>query len=262
MSRFAKRFAELKAQEKKAFIPFTLLGFPNVEASKGILKTLIDAKPAALELGFPFSDPVADGPVIQAAVTETLANGYKLPHAFESIAYARSLDADIPIGVLVYYNTILSEGAENFFQQLKNAGADACLIADLPPEEAEEVKPSADLAGIELIFIVSPLTSADRFTSFSQYAGAFLYVVSRLGITGTEERYDSRLQELIGTIRQHSDLPLCVGFGISTPEHIQQMKAVGFDGMITGSRIIQVIQAEAKGDGTLAEYLATMTQAV
>lgn len=262
MLRFAKRFAELKAQGKKAFIPFTLLGFPSVEATKGILKTLIDAKPAALELGFPFSDPVADGPVIQAAVTEALAHGYKLPHAFESIAYARSLDSEIPIGVLVYYNTVLSEGAEAFFQQLKTAGADACLIADLPPEEAEEVKASADAWGIELIFIVSPLTSADRFQSFVQYAGAFLYVVSRLGITGTEERYDSRLQELIGTLAQHSDLPLCVGFGISTPEHILQMKAVGFDGMITGSRIIQVIQEEARGQGTLAAYLASMLEAV
>jgi tryptophan synthase alpha chain len=252
MLRFAKRFAELKAQGKKAFIPFTLLGFPTVEATKGILKTLIDAKPAALELGFPFSDPVADGPVIQAAVTEALAHGYKLPHAFESIAYARSLDSEIPIGVL----------AEAFFQQLKTAGADACLIADLPPEEAEEVKASADAWGIELIFIVSPLTSADRFQSFVQYAGAFLYVVSRLGITGTEARYDSRLQELIGTLRQHSDLPLCVGFGISTPEHLLQMKAVGFDGMITGSRIIQVIQEEARGQGTLAAYLASMLEAV
>jgi tryptophan synthase alpha chain len=262
MSRFATRFQALKEANKKAFIPFTLLGYPTLEDSKKILKTLVDAKPAALELGFPFSDPVADGAVIQSAVTETLANGYTLEDGFEAIAYARGLDAEIPIGVLVYYNTVLSQGEDTFFARLKEAGADACLIADLPPENAEEVKPFADAHGIELIFIVSPLTSADRFQSFAQYAGAFLYVVSRLGITGTEERYDSRLEELIARIREHTNLPLCVGFGISKPEHIEAMKALGFDGMITGSRILQVAQEESQGGTSLQDYLASMLAVV
>jgi tryptophan synthase alpha chain len=261
MSRFARRFAQLKTTSKKAFIPFTLLGFPTVQRACEVLKTMVDARPAALELGFPFSDPVADGPVIQAAVTEALANGYTIQDAFDGIAYARSLDGELPIGVLVYYNTVLSQGIDDFFKQLKDAGADACLIADLPPEHASEVKPFAEARGIELIFIVSPLTSEDRFDSFVEHAGAFIYVVSRLGITGTEARYDQRLPDLIQRLRQHTDLPLCVGFGISEPEHIIQMKALGFDGMITGSRLIEVAQAEGLGGQALATYLAAMLAA-
>jgi len=262
-TRFATRFAELKSQQKKAFIPFTLLGWPTVDESKAILKTMIDAKPAALELGLPFSDPVADGPIIQNASSETLANGFKMPQAFELIKYARSLDAEIPIGLLVYYNTVLAQGEASFFQQMRAAGADACLIADLPPEAAEETHTLAQAAGIDLIFIVSPLTSGDRFKQFAKLAGAFLYVVSRLGITGTEERFDASLEALIKDIRQHTDLPLCVGFGISKPEHITAMSKQGFDGMITGSRILQVAQ-EAKAtqdDELLKTYISSMIKA-
>jgi tryptophan synthase alpha chain len=154
-SRFSTRFATLKEQEKQAFIPFTLLGWPNVETCKATLRSLIEANPSALELGLPFSEPVADGPVIQQAVTEALEAGYTLEQGLECLRYARSLDADIPIGVLGYYNTVLAQGKEPFFIRLKEAGADACLIADLPPEAAHEIKPAADAAGMELIFIVS-----------------------------------------------------------------------------------------------------------
>lgn len=256
-SRFNTRFNALKQAGQKAFIPFTLLGWPDVEGCKATLATMIAAKPAALELGLPFSDPVADGSTIQHAVTEALEGGYRFEHGLDCLRYARSLDAEIPIGILCYYNSVLACGEANFFQLLKDAGADACLIADLPPEAAEEVKPYAEAAGIELIFIVSPLTSPERFQTFAKHAGAFIYVVSRLGITGAEAVYDDRLANLMAGLREHTTLPLCVGFGVSTPEDVKHMKQQGADGVITGSRIIQLVRE--KGD--LPAYLASMIEA-
>jgi tryptophan synthase alpha chain len=256
-TRYAQAFERLKANNEKGFIPFTLLGWKDIDSCKAILKQLVECKPAALELGLPFSDPVADGSTIQQAVTETLATGFKIPQAFELVAYARSLDADVPIGLLVYYNTVLAQGIERFFAQAKQAGADAVLIADLPPEMAYEVKPFADLAGIELVFIVSPLTKPERVQQLATVAGAFFYVVSRLGITGSHATYDEKLPATLQMLRSVSNLPLYVGFGISTPQQAQTMIELGVDGFITGSRIIELV----KQGGDLPAYLASMVQA-
>jgi tryptophan synthase alpha chain len=264
-SRFASRFAQLKAQGKGAFIPFTLLGWPTVAASKAILDCLIDAEPAALELGLPFSDPIADGPVIQQAVGETLSNGFSMEQGFELIAHARQRHATLPIGLLVYYNTLFSQGPQQFFKRLAAVGADALLIADLPPECAHEVAQAAKDSGIELIFIVSPLTKAERLHQLLPLAGAFHYVVSRLGITGVEARYDEDLKALLDTLAQHSTLPKCVGFGISTPTQAQAMLAMGADGVITGSRILQLVREEQEAgrafEPALTTYLASMVAA-
>jgi tryptophan synthase alpha chain len=256
-SRYAKAFEPLKARNQKGFIPFTLLGWKDVDTCKTILKQLVECKPVALELGLPFSDPVADGSTIQQAVTETLATGFKIAQGFELIAYARSLDADVPIGLLVYYNTVLAQGLEGFFKQAKQAGADAVLIADLPPEMAYEVKPFADLAGIELVFIVSPLTKPERIQQLATVAGAFFYVVSRLGITGSHATYDANLPATLAMLRKVSRLPLYVGFGISTPEQAKTMMNLGADGVITGSKIIELVEQ----GGDLPAYLASMVQA-
>ena len=255
-NRYEKVFSALKSSGTKGFIPFTLLGWPTMAQSKQIVEQLVAAKPAALELGFPFSDPVADGSTIQQAVSETLATGFKIPQAFELVAYARTLDADIPIGLLVYYNTVLAQGLEHFFSQAKQAGVDAVLIADLPPEMAEEVKPVADAVGIALVFIVSPLTKPDRLTQLAKVAGAFFYVVSRLGITGSQAVYDENLPTLMAMLREHSTLPLYVGFGISTPEQAKTMINLGADGYITGSKIIELVREQ----GDLPAYLQAMVQ--
>lgn len=256
---YHQRFEALKSTARKAFIPFTLLGWPNLPTSKRILKTMIDAKPACLELGLPFSDPVADGPVIQQAVSTVLEQGVKISDCLELIAYARSLDAEIPIGLLVYYNTVLARGVDSFFRQVKQAGVNGVLIADLPPEAAEEIWPVAQEYGIALIFIVSPLTTPERLKTILTFAGGFLYVVSRLGITGTEERYDTKLQALLSQIKEQTRLPACVGFGISTPQQAKTMLNLGADGFITGSRLLQIV--EETGDDfepALLSYLKNM----
>jgi tryptophan synthase alpha chain len=262
--RYAKRFAQLKAQGKHAFIPFTILGWPTREKSLEIIDAMLEGGATMLELGLAFSDPAADGPIIQQADVETLATGFKVKDALTLIKAVRQKDADIPIGLLVYYNMVLAKGPERFFQQLAEAGADGVLIADLPPELAEEVLPAAQKAGIDLIFIVSPLTSNERLEKIAAMAGGFLYVVSRLGITGTEARYDTHLKTLLARIKAITPLPACVGFGISTPEQATNMIQLGADGAITGSKVIQIIRDNPNQpiNTVLAPYIRTMAEGV
>lgn len=241
--RYAKRFGKLESEGKKAFIPFTLLGWPDAETSLEIVRTMIDSGATALELGWAFSDPIADGPVIQAAAFETLASGFKVSDALELIKRIRQLDADIPIGLLVYYNMVLVQGVENFFKLASESGVDGVLIADLPADNSDEVSEAATKYGIDLIFIVSPLTTEDRLQLILKNAGGFIYGVSRLGITGTEERYDEHLSAMINRVRTQTKLPLCLGFGISTPEQARRMLDLGADGVITGSRVIEIVDA-------------------
>ncbi|HEY9686927.1 MAG TPA: tryptophan synthase subunit alpha [Coleofasciculaceae cyanobacterium] len=246
--RYAERFAELTKSGQKAFIPFTILGWPNRGTSRRIIQAMIDGGASALELGLAFSDPMADGPVIQQADVETLATGFRVNDALALIREIRLENPKIPIGLLVYYNLVLARGVKKFFRDAADAGVDGVLIADLPPESASEVVPAAKDAGVQLIFIVSPLTSDERLQKIATLAGGFLYVVSRLGVTGVEDRYDSDLKNLLGRIRLQTNLPVCVGFGISTPEHARQMAVLGADGVITGSRMITLAR-EHLNDG-------------
>ncbi len=243
--RYQKMFARLGNEAHKAFIPFTILGWPDRDTSFQMVKTMINGGAHALELGLAFSDPMADGVIIQEADKETLANGFKVRDAIELLKDIRAYNADIPIGLLVYYNMVLARGPEQFFKEMGEAGVDGVLIADLPVEAMEEVAPFAARYGIELICIVSPLTTHARLDAISRYAGGFLYVVSRLGITGVEENFDESLRQLMKRIKEKTDLPLCVGFGISKPEHARQMINAGADGVIIGSRIIQMMKETA-----------------
>lgn len=263
-TRYDARFSRLRAAGKKAFIPFTLLGWPDRSTSLEIIKLMIESGASALELGWAFSDPIADGPVIQRAAFETLALGFSVNDALGLIEEVRRLDDEIPIGLLVYYNMVLAQGIESFFARSKAAGVDGVLVADVPPESADEITPAARKHGIAPIFIVSPLTTEERLELIVEQAGGFLYAVSRLGITGTEERYDEQLQNMIDRVRRKTDLPLCIGFGISTPDQAKSMLAIGADGVITGSRIIQLVEGAGGGsvDAILRPYLASMVQAV
>ena len=260
--RYARRFAQLKREKRRAFIPFTLLGWPDRQSSFSIVKAMIECGASSLELGLAFSDPVADGPIIQQAASETLASGFKVRDAFELIAEIRGLDREIPIGLLVYYNMVLAQGVEQFCQRAQKAGVDGILVADLPPEAASEVVPAARACDLSTLFIVSPLTTEDRLGKIREYAGAFVYAVSRLGITGTEARYDQALKAMIARVHATVSLPVCVGFGVSTPDQARAMFALGADGVITGSRILQLVR-EANGaeyDQRLRAFLESMSE--
>ncbi|HEY9731584.1 MAG TPA: tryptophan synthase subunit alpha [Drouetiella sp.] len=241
--RYQTRFEKLKKENVKAFMPFTVLGWPDKEKSLQIVKTMIESGASALELGFPFSDPVADGPVIAKAAFETLESGFKTTDAFNLISEVRKIDAEIPIGILVYYNNVLAFGAEKFFQKAGAVGIDGVLIADLPVESAEEVLPIARANDVDLIFIVSPVTTDERLSKIATNAGGFIYLVSRLGVTGTDKSASnlSNLKSLIGRLRDQIDLPICAGFGVSNKQTAKDLLEVGVDGVIVGSRIIEVV---------------------
>jgi tryptophan synthase alpha chain len=173
----------------------------------------------------------------------------------------RAYNSDIPIGLLLYYNTILSQGVDNFYKQASAAGVDSILIADLPADSADEIAATAEKHHIAPVFIISPLTDDARLQTIAQVARAYIYVVSRLGITGTHEGYDKDLQSLLQRARSKSKLPLCVGFGISTPEQAKRMIEMGADGVITGSRVIQMMQDQFSPQ-TLKTYVQSMVEAI
>lgn len=267
-NRYRQRFEALRRYNHKAFIPFTVLGWPNRDTSLEIVQAMLDGGATMLELGLAFSDPAADGPIIQAADLETLQSGFQVDDALTLIRDIRQRDVAIPIGLLVYYNMVLARGVEAFFRDIHEAGADSVLIADLPAELADEVYPAAKRYGVALVFIVSTLTTDVRLEQILQRADGFLYVVSRLGITGTEAHYDTALEDLLQRVKKQTDLPLCVGFGISTPEQAADMIRKGADGVISGSKIIQLVkeqQAIGKCDNLtwpVRAYVSVMSENV
>lgn len=261
--RYQSRFEKLKQANQKALMPFTVLGWPDKQTSLAMIKAMIEADASALELGFPFSDPVADGPVIAKAAFEALESGFKTQDAFDLIGEVRKIDAEIPIGILVYYNNVLAVGVEEFFKQAGQVGIDGVLIADLPVESAEEVLPIARKHDVDLIFIVSPVTTDERLARIATNAGGFIYLVSRLGVTGTDKSANnlSNLATLIGKLKQLTPLPICAGFGVSSRETAAALLEVGVDGVIVGSKIIEI--ANGTGDTTkvLKELLNSLQDA-
>ena len=262
--RYEKSFSALKSQKSGAFIPFTVLGWPDKKTCLDVVKSFIENGAAGLELGLAFSDPVADGPVIQAAVHETLSSGFKVDDAFALLKEIRKFNQEIPIGILMYYNMLLKRGVERFFADLAACGADSVLIADLPADCADEVSGAAKKNGIDLVFIVSPMTTPERMDIIAAHAGAYIYIVSRLGTTGVEDRFDGGLKSTLALARSKTNLPLMVGFGVSTPEQARQMCQLGADGVITGSRIIQLVKENCGHliEPALSTYLRSMTESV
>lgn len=263
MNRYDARFAALRAAGRKAFIPFTVLGFPDRARCLKTVAAMLAGGASALELGVAFSDPLADGPVIQQATHEVLASGFGVRDALALIRDIRALDADIPIGLLVYHNTVAARGPMRFFSEAGAAGVDGVLIADLPPETAAEAAEAAKAAGIAPIFMASPLTGAERLRRIGALAEGFLYVVSRLGTTGSDAVFDDQLRTTLARARTFTRLALCVGFGVSTPEAARRMIALGADGVVTGSRIIEIIRETGDGfPAAVQSFCAAMRRAV
>jgi len=236
---YAEMFKESKENNEGVFIPFLVVGDPNYETSIEIAKLLTD-KVDALEIGFPFSDPVADGKSVQEADLRAFDACITTEKCFKFLEELRKY-SDIPIGLLLYYNLIFNYGIEAFYKRLSEIGINAVLTADLPPEEAEESIKIANKYGIEQIFIVSQKTSNDRLKKISEFAKGFIYVASVMGTTGARTTVEHDTTNLIKRIKEHSNLPLCVGFGISKPEHVKEILGAGSDGAIVGSALINII---------------------
>lgn len=237
---YPEMFTRVKDKGEGAFIPFVVAGDPDFETSLEIVQTYVDNGADALEIGFPFSDPLADGPTVQEADIRSLNSGMTNEGGFEFIKRIREFTS-IPIGLLVYYNLIYNMGVDEFYKIARESGVNGILSADLPLEEAGIVMDSARRHGVDQIFMVAQTTSNQRLQAIAKMCSGFLYVVAVMGVTGARSQLESSTVELVSRVKGHSKLPIAVGFGISRPEHIRDVVDAGSDGAIVASALLNLI---------------------
>ena len=229
---------------KRAFIPFICAGDPDLESTKKALKILDDAGADVIELGVPYSDPLADGPVIQAAATRALANGATLNNVIDLV---REMTPQIkaPIVMFTYYNPIYQRGVDKFCADIAAAGAKGLLVPDIPLEETYDVSEIASKRGIELVLLSTPTTPVERAKKIAQATKGFVYLVSVTGVTGVQTNVATRVEQLVEELRSVTDKPIAVGFGVSEAKHAKQIVDWGADGVIVGSALVRAL-GEAK----------------
>jgi tryptophan synthase alpha chain len=242
MKTYKQLFSEL---DRAALIPFFVIGDPDFDASLSIVKAAINAGADILELGIPFSDPIADGPTIQKADIRARNNGMNIQKAQEFVRKVKDYK-DIPIGLLMYYNLIYQYGTEKFFSDFHEAGVNSVLVADLSIDDADEIIGPAASAGLDTVFMVTPNTDTERMKRIASKTTGFIYTVSLLGVTGSREKLSNVVEGLVKKLKKVTAVPICVGFGISKPEHAAAVAAAGADGVIIGSKIVQLIEENLK----------------
>jgi tryptophan synthase alpha chain len=239
MSRIEPAFTRLRADRRTGLVTYVTAGDPSLDATANILRTLDRAGADVLEVGVPFSDPLADGPVIQRATERALAAGATLGGVLDMVAGVRD-GIDAPIVIFSYANPILRLGLDTFTSRARQAGVDGVLTLDVPPEEAAEWRQRFATAGIDTIFLLSPTTADDRIRRAATLGSGFLYGISRLGVTGAREHVADSAAELAARVRAATDLPLALGFGVSRPEHVRTIGEVA-DAAVVGSALVNVI---------------------
>lgn len=243
MTRIGRRFEALRREGRKAFIGFVTAGDPTPEQTAPIALALEQAGVDILELGVPFSDPMADGPSIQASSQRALAAGMTLDKLFEQVRLIRRT-SDLPILLMSYLNPILQRGFVRFATECRDAGVDGILATDLSPDEASEWRAVAQGHGLDTIFLAAPTSTQERIRLVAGLSSGFVYCISRTGVTGVRADLTEGLEDLLARVRAETPLPLAVGFGISRPEHVQAVWRFA-DGAIVGSALVEVIAAEA-----------------
>lgn len=246
-------------QNGKAFIPFITCGDPDLETTAKAVRAAAENGADLIELGIPFSDPTAEGPVIQGANIRALAGGVTTDKIFDLVRDLRS-DVTIPLVFMTYANVVFSYGADRFMNKCREFGIDGIIIPDLPFEEKGEFSDVAKKYGIKMISLIAP-TSADRAAMIAKEAEGFIYIVSSLGVTGVRNEISTDISRIVEVIRSNSDVPCAVGFGISKPEQAQKMAAVS-DGVIVGSAIIRIIEKYGRDAAPyVGEYVKSMKEA-
>jgi tryptophan synthase alpha chain len=245
MSRIEKKFARLKAENRAALVTFITAGDPDRAASQAVLDGMPAAGADIIELGMPFTDPMADGPSIQLAAQRALAAGGSLKQTLEMVADFRRKDDDTPIVLMGYYNPVYAWGGEAFSRDAAAAGVDGLIIVDLPPEEAGELVPSLRASGIDFIVLTTPTSDDARLPVVLANASGFVYYVSIAGVTGTASATQKAIDDAVARIRRHTALPVCVGFGIRTPQQAADVARVA-DGAVVGSAIVQALADNAR----------------
>ncbi len=251
MNAISQRLKSLRQTKQCALIPFITAGDPDLETTAAALKVLDRNGADLIELGVPYSDPLADGPVIQAAATRALQKNTKLEQVLEIVAKV-SPEIQAPIILFTYYNPILNRGIKPFLEQIAKVGVKGLVVPDLPLEEADELLEAAAKVGIELILLVAPTSSETRIKAISAKSQGFIYLVSVTGVTGMRSQIQSRVKDLLVEMRQITDKPIGVGFGISSPEQAQQVKDWGADAVIVGSAFVRALETGTPAEGLQA----------
>jgi len=251
MTRLGQTFSGLRRRGERALIPYFTAGDPSLAVTRALLREAARRGADVIELGIPFSDPLADGPVIQRASQRALATGVTLPQILELVREARG-EVPVPIVLLTYYNPIHAFGLKAFAHAAVEAGVDGVIIADLPPEEAGPFAIEARAAGLDLVHLVAPTSPPERMRLIARRSRGFIYVVSLTGVTGARATLPADLIEHLRQLRTVTTKPICVGFGISTPEQVAAVAAYA-DGVIVGSAIVSLVEAHAGSDRLVPE---------
>lgn len=255
MSRIERCFTRLGKNNKKALIPYITAGDPQPDVTIPLMHALVEAGADILEVGVPFSDPMADGPVIQAAHERALLHHVSLHHVLEMVSTFRKSDADTPVVLMGYLNPIEVWGYADFAAAAATAGVDGILTVDMPPEESEEFVNELGKHGLDTIFLLAPTSSPERMKKVAGVASGFIYYVSLKGVTGSKSLDVAAVTEKLVEIRQHTDLPIGVGFGVSDAKSAAAVAAIA-DAVIVGSRLIKVIEENIANPESIAAHMA------
>ena len=241
MNRIENAFSKAKAENRSIFVSYVCAGDPNVEASLEICRTLIKSGVDVLEIGVPFSDPLADGLTNQLAAERALEAGTTGEDVFNLVRFLRKESDTVPVVFYTYYNLMFSGGLDAYVAEAKEAGVDGLLVLDLPPEEAGDYMASCERCGMKTVFLLAPTTPEERVKHIAQCATGFIYYVSRTGVTGVRDNLASDLGEMVAMIKRHSDKPLVVGFGIHNRDQVRAVAELA-DGVVVGSAIVNTIK--------------------
>ena len=260
MSRLNKKFNQLTIEAQKAFIPFIMAGFPNFNYSKNLLNKLPSLGADIIEIGMPFTDPMADGKIIQDAGHKALEAGFKMENLYKMVEDFRENDQDTPIILMGYYNPIHKLGSENFVKKIKALGVDGLIIVDLPPEEDDELCIYCLNQNLYFIRLLTPTSDNSRLKTLLTNSSGFLYYVSVAGVTGTKVPVKQIVASEVERIKGYSELPVCVGFGIKTPEDAKAI-SLAADGVVVGSAIIETIQRGA-WELEVSDFISNLSKSV
>ncbi len=262
MERYETLFKQLKERKEGAFVPFVTLGDPSPEQSLKIIDTLIEAGADALELGIPFSDPLADGPTIQNATLRAFAAGVTPTQCFEMLAAIRQKHPTIPIGLLMYANLVFSRGIDEFYAQCEKAGVDSVLVADVPVEESAPFRQAALRHNVAPIFICPPNADDELLRQIASHGRGYTYLLSRAGVTGAENRAALPLHHLVEKLTEYNAAPPLQGFGISAPDQVTAAIDAGAAGAISGSAIVKIIEKNVDKPAVMLEELGAFVRAM
>lgn len=254
----SQKFAELRPGQQRAFIPFITAGDPDLATTPRLIRLLAEAGADLIEIGFPYSDPIADGPVIQESYTRALQQKLTVNQIFDMVGSLRD-EGLPPLVAMVSYAIIFRHGVDQFIKQARQAGFAGFIVPDLPTDEASELAPQMQAAGLDLIQLIAPTTTRERAENIMAHSSGFIYCIAVAGITGARENLSAGLFDQLKWLKSRTEIPLAVGFGISRPEHVPPLREVA-DGVIVGSAIVRYLQAVAEGEQTLEQALPALQE--